>query len=108
MGMGGDILRRKILITEKGGVVKTVHINHTSIFLFVFFVFAGLGSGWAQSDTERPLRTIPQDPAPPDLYLRHSTYSAQTTPSLLTPAVLKQPLFLFYIIQYTNPSGIAT
>ena len=107
MGMGGDILRRKILITEKGGVVKTVHINHTSIFLFVFFVFAGLGSGWAQPDTERPLRTIPQDPAPQDLYLRHSTYSAQTTPSLLTPAVLKQPLFLFYIVQYTNPSGIA-
>jgi len=80
--------------------------RHTCFFLIIFFAFAGLNSIQAQSDTERPLRTVPQDTSLPFSY---SPFSAPriTTPSLLTPAVLEQPLFINYISQYTSPSGIA-
>jgi membrane-bound lytic murein transglycosylase D len=80
--------------------------KRTSFFLIVLFVFVG-ASNWAQSDTERPLRTVPLTEEFHIPSVRHSTYSPQTTPSLLTPSVLEQPLFLHYIAQYTNASGIA-
>jgi membrane-bound lytic murein transglycosylase D len=106
MGMGGDILRRKILTAKNGGTVRTGNIKRTSFLFIVLFAFAG-ASIHAQSDPERPLRTIPQEPPFTDLYPRHSTYSQNTTLSLLTPAVLEQPLFLRYIAQYTSNSGIS-
>jgi membrane-bound lytic murein transglycosylase D len=80
--------------------------KHISFFLIVFFVFA-VALSWAQPDTDRPLRTVPQESPFSDPSVRHSTYSPNTTPSLLTPSVLEQPLFLRYIAQYTSASGIA-
>jgi membrane-bound lytic murein transglycosylase D len=100
MGMGGDILRGEILITgiKRGG-------KQISFFFTVFFAFAVSFVG-AQSDIERPLRTVPQNSFP-EPYPRHSTYSPQTTPSMLASDVLVQPLFLRYIAQYTSNSGKA-
>lgn len=90
MGMGWDILRRKILVSDN----KIVNVRRISLFLIVFFAFYGSGFLHAQSDTERP-RTVlelnqPQEPR-----------------SLLKPSVLEQPLFLRYFDHYTSPSGIA-
>ncbi|MDR2942231.1 MAG: LysM peptidoglycan-binding domain-containing protein [Treponema sp.] len=76
------------------------------LFFIIFFVF-GLGSGWAQTYTDRPLRAVQQDFPLSGIYPRHSTYSRQTTPSLLTSGVIEQPLFLRYIAQYTSTSGKA-
>jgi len=85
------------------------HANkrRTAFFFIVFFAFVGLGSISAQSDTERPLRTVQQNSAFSDTNPRHSTKSPQITPSLLTPSVLEQALFLRFVAQYTNPAGIA-
>jgi len=92
MGMGRDILRRKILVSDN----KKVNVKPISFLLIIFFAVAASGPGLlhAQSDIERP-RTVlelnqPRDPR-----------------SLLKPSVLEQPLFLRYYDHYTSPSGIA-
>jgi len=80
--------------------------KHTCFFLIIFFAFAGFNPIQAQSDTERPLRAVPQDTSLPFSYSPPPALRI-TTPSLLTPAVLEQPLFISYIAQYTSPGGIA-
>jgi membrane-bound lytic murein transglycosylase D len=78
-------------------------LRRALIFLLVFF---GVGSIWAQVDSERPLRTVQLDSPFSEPSQRHSTYSIQAANSLLTPDVLEQPQFLKFINQYTSSSGI--
>jgi membrane-bound lytic murein transglycosylase D len=80
--------------------------NGKRISFLIIFAFSGLASIWPQSDTDRPLRTKPQDLP---VIASNSSLPAPhtTTPSLITPAVLEQPLFQRYLTQYTSTSGVA-
>jgi membrane-bound lytic murein transglycosylase D len=82
-------------------------MNRERAFFIFLFSFAWLGSIWAQVDSERPLRNVPQESPFSETSSRHSTYSQQTAHSLLTPDVFEQPLFQGFIERYTSNSGIA-
>jgi membrane-bound lytic murein transglycosylase D len=99
MGMGGDILRGEVLISDN----KMMNIRCALFFLLVFFWFSSI---WAQVDDERSLRTVQLDSPFSDPSQRHSTYSTQAANSLLTPDIFEQALFLRFVAMYTSSSGI--
>ena len=103
MGMGWDLLWGEILISDN----KMMNLRRASFILTVFFIFTGFGSIWAQVDTERPLRSVQQESPFSELSSRHSTYSQQTSHSMLKPDVFEQPQFLRFINQFTSTTGVA-
>jgi len=103
MGMGGDILRREILISDN----KMMNLKRAFFFFLFSLFFFRFGSIWAQVDTERPLRTVQQESPFPEITPGYSTFSRQAASSMLTPDVLEQPQFLRFIGQFTSTSGVA-
>jgi len=60
---------------------------------------------WAQTDEERPFRTVPSASYRSPLPALHS--SPDNSLSLLVPSILEQPLTQYYIAQYSSAGGIA-
>jgi membrane-bound lytic murein transglycosylase D len=104
MGMGRNLLRRKILNIFPV-FCKTALKRRCVIFLTLLFCAANFV--WTQTEENRPLRNVPPNPSLPFTSNR-SVSSVQAGNSLITETALEQPLTQRYIEQYSSPHGIAT
>ena len=104
--MGGNLLRRKILILNNANITNILkdRVRYLiSIFLLISVIIP-LQAG----EDDRPMRGVKPNPSLP-FPTRTSTYLFVPAPnSLLTEKALNQPLTLHYIAQYSNPHGIKT
>jgi membrane-bound lytic murein transglycosylase D len=101
MGMGGNLLRRKILISvSRAAAWKRRWV--------IFFILLLCGFNFIRAQTEeRPMRSKPPNPLLP-IPSNRSTPPAPAQNSLITDTALEQPLTQRYIEQYSSPHGIAT
>jgi len=102
MGMGRDLLRRKIL------KLSLFHLKARKPVVIIFFVlFCLLFSTWAQAEESRPMRQILPDPSLPLSTNRSYSNFTPVFTSLVTDESLEQPLTQRYIEQYSSPHGIS-
>jgi membrane-bound lytic murein transglycosylase D len=104
MGMGRNLLRRKILNLPL--VFNTAAQKHRWVKFFVL-LFCTVNLTWAQIDENRPQRKVPPNPPLP-FTSNNSSPAIQAENSLITDAALEHPLTQRYIEQYSSPHGIAT
>jgi len=104
MGMGRDLLRRKIL-----NIFRVFHPwarkRGGGKFLILLLCTANLAL--AQTE-ERPMRGKPPDPSLPRPSAASSFVFTPAENSLITDMALEQPLTQRYIEQYSSPHGINT
>jgi membrane-bound lytic murein transglycosylase D len=105
MGMGRDLLRRKIL-----SIFTVFHLQarKRSGGKFLILLICTINLTLIHAEESRPMRGLLPDPTLPLPSAASSFVFTPALNSLLTDISLEQPLTQRYIQQYSSPHGIAT